>query len=619
MKSRKPSKEIKGPIENAKPQQNGLSEAILGYDVGSIGTQLSQVDTLFKNNRWYLLSNMRQVLSEMYCEHGLVQTVVDVPVDDGLRGGVSIKSKQLSEDQVKKLEVSVDQDNDLNTLGQAAKWNRLFGGAGTLIITDQDASTPLNLSAIGPDSVLEFRAVDMWELFYDRQNTEGYNASLDSPEFEYYNYYGQRVHRSRVLLLKGLVAPSFVRPRLRGWGFSIIEALVRSINQYLKANNLTFEVLDEFKVDIFKIKNLANTLLSPNGAKAVQNRVAIANAQKNFQSAITMDSEDDFLQKELSFTGLAEVMVGIRMQIASDLRMPLTKVFGISAAGFSSGQDDIENYNAMVESQVRSKLKYQILQVLELKCQKLFQFVPDDLEVEFKPLRMLSAEQEENVKNAKFTRLLQAKQAGEISSKEFKEGCNKDNLLPITLDPSVDTLPTEQFDPEQDAEVADDAPKSKIAAKEVPKLKNDYPNPYADFDGPQIVTVGLVCNNEILTGKRRDNGLWTSPGGHIDDGESIEAAACREVFEESGILIHPSQLQLVRTERVTSHRTGKDFIIHGFIARVDKATASAKNDPDDEISKWKWVELDPNAEELRAENRHAKVDMILDHLFKSVV
>ena len=31
-----------------------------------------------------------------------------------------------------------------------------------------------------------------------------------------------------------------------------------------------------------------------------------------------------------------------------NLKMPITKLFGISAAGFSSGEDDIENYNSMI-------------------------------------------------------------------------------------------------------------------------------------------------------------------------------------------------------------------------------------------------------------------------------
>lgn len=433
-------------VESELRYVNGLGDA-LGFNggVGGPGTpydtvQLSQVDTLFKNNRWYLVSNMRQLLSELYVEHGLIQTIVDVPVDDGLRGGVDIKSKQLDEEQIQELQVSLDRDDDINTVGQAIKWNRLYGGAGVLIMTDQDPEKEFDIKAIDKDSALEFRAVDMWELFWDKQNTEGYDPEIQTQEFEYYNYYAKRLHKSRVMRMKGLTAPSFIRPRLRGWGFSIIEHLVRSMNQYLKSTDLSFEVLDEFKLDVYKFKNLTNSLLSPNGDLQVKKRVQMANWNKNYQNAIVLDSEDEYDHKQLSFAGLAEVMQGIRMQIASDMRMPLTKVFGISAAGFNSGEDDIEVYNSMVESQVRNKCKYDILRVIEIKCQKIFGFVPDDLSIEFKPLRVLNAEQEENVKTQKFARLAQAKTMGEITTHEFRNACNRDNLLGISLDMDMDEL-----------------------------------------------------------------------------------------------------------------------------------------------------------------------------------
>ena len=447
-KSRNKKSNSKSPVNNSAPVQNGLGEALgfpsqLGFPANQanpFSAPLSNVDTTFSNLRYYLVSNMRQFLNELYVETGLVQTIVDVPVDDGLRGGIEIKSKQLDESQIEDLQVSLDRDNDILEAGQAAKWNRLFGGAGILIMTDQDPETPLDLDAINEDTPLEFRAVDMWELFWDKQNTEGYDPELQTQDFEYYSYYAIKLHKSRVMRLKGLTAPSFIRPRLRGWGFSVVETLIRALNQYLKATDLGFEVLDEFKLDVFKIKNLTSTLFSPQGEAKVRQRVQMANWGKNYQNAIVLDQEDDYDHKQLSFAGLAEAMQGIRMQIASEMRMPLTKIFGISAAGFNSGEDDIEVYNAMVESQVRNKLKYDILRICEIKCQKLFGFIPDDLQISFKPLRMLSAEQEENVKTQKFNRLIQAKQLGELTTQEFRDACNKGDLFDVKLDTTEDAL-----------------------------------------------------------------------------------------------------------------------------------------------------------------------------------
>jgi phage-related protein (TIGR01555 family) len=435
---------------------NGMGDAIgWGNPFGGIpgyGGQneaVSDSSTMFSNMRWYLVSNFRQLLSQAFVEIGLIQTVTTVPVDDGLRGGIMIKSKQLDEQQIKDLQIAQDRADDLGTAGWASKWERLFGGAGILILlNDQDPELPLQIEKINKNTEIEFRAVDMWELFWDKQNTEGYDSQLQAPEFEFYNYYSENLHKTRVMRLKGMVAPSFVRPRLRGWGFSVVETLVRSINQYLKATDLGFEVLDEFKLDVYKIKNLVTTLLSPNGQAQVQQRVAMANWQKNYQNAIVMDSEDDYDHKQLSFSGLAEAMEGIRRQVAADMRMPISKLFGTSENGGmnNTDQNDQENYNSMVESEVRSKLKYHLVTMLEIRCQQLFGFIPDDLEIEFKPLRELSATDQETVKTAKFERLMQAKQMNELTTLEFRDACNKGNLFDIQLDTTDSGL--DSTDPE---------------------------------------------------------------------------------------------------------------------------------------------------------------------------
>ncbi len=425
-------------VENMSNQQN------CSYMQGS---QLSQLATLFQNERWYLISNQRQILSQAFVEHGIIKTLVGIPVDDAMRGGIDISSKQLDEDQIKDLKTCMTLNNDLNTTAQAHKWNRLYGGAAILIITGQDPSKPLDLKEIANGDYLEFKAIDMWELFYGQINIEDKNFLDDSFDLglnvhncENYNYYNKIVHKSRVIIMKGIEAPSFIRPRLRGWGVSVVEDLIRSLNQYLKANNLTFELMDELKIDVFKFEGYNDERGTPGGEQKIIQRTQLANKQKNYQNALVMDSKDDFAQKELSLTFLPETMNQIRIQLAADLRMPLTKLFGISSAGFSSGEDEIENYNAMVESTIRSVMHLNLLMVSRLRCLNLYGFVPDDLEVTFKPLRVMSSEQEENIKNQKYNRLIQAFDRQIMNQFQFIEACNREKLLCIQIDNAQNTL-----------------------------------------------------------------------------------------------------------------------------------------------------------------------------------
>jgi uncharacterized protein len=411
---------------------------------GASNNPAIQTNTLFYNNRWYLVSNMRPLITQTYVEHGIVQTLIDQPVDDAYRAGFTIKSSQLDADEIEQLHNYLEKWQVIEHLKQARKWARLYGGGGILIITNTDSETPLDLKTIHEDDPIEFRACDMWELYYTQMNvsaTADLGAGIGENQSDYYNYYGRQVHKSRVLKIEGKEAPSFIRPRLRGWGMSELERLITSLNQYIKNQALIFELLDQAKLDVYKIEGLSASLLTPEGSQKIYNRLTSGNQLKSFTQAIVMDKEDEYEQKQLSFGGLSEILLQIRQGIAADLKMPMTKLFGISSAGFSSGEDDIENYNSMLEAEIRSKDKYLVVELLNICCQKLFGIIPHDLLIEWNPLRILNAKEEEEVKNSQLNRTMSIFQSGLATAQEAKEAINRDSLICVELDESTDALP----------------------------------------------------------------------------------------------------------------------------------------------------------------------------------
>lgn len=403
--------------------------------------QVSKADTMFKSNRGYLITNMPYLLSEMYGEHGLIETVIDIPVEHALKGGFELSTKQVSEEDLAEV-ISYIEEHDMDEIKYAEKWKRLFGGAGLLTLTDSNKDRAFKISDIKKGDRLKFKAADIWELNTNKlreddlysDNTEVKDRDRVPEDTYRYMYYNRTIHPSRVLRLVGKRAPSNIRARLRGWGLSEVESIVRSINQYLKTTDLSFEVLDEFKVDVYKFRGFANLLSTPKGQELAHQRIQAANMAKNYQNGIAMDSEDDYAQKQVAFTGIAEVMKEIKSQLASDLRIPQTILFGQSSAGFNSGEDDIENFNSMIDARIRPSLKRVIMHVVRCRFMQLHGFIPTDLKMELKPLRQMSGEQEENIKDKKFNRLIQARTGGEIDGKEFREAANKDQLFSITLD-----------------------------------------------------------------------------------------------------------------------------------------------------------------------------------------
>lgn len=437
MAKTKNTKSIKKPkVVNSKKNINNNVNLAYAFGINDytnpLAAQVSKSDTIDYNLRYSFITNNRNILSQAYIEIGIIKKLVDIPVDDAFSGGLIIKSDQINEKEIEMIQEAIYENSEFTTVTQVFKWNRLFGGAGLLFYRNDELSIPLRLEDIKKGDEIFFKDLDVWEMFYNSENVDG--GQIGGYDSEFFNYYGDEVSRKNLILLTGLRAPSLRRGQLRGWGYSIVEQVVRSINQYLKAVDLSFEVLDEFKLDIYKLKNLNSALINGNEQK-VRDRIALTNRQKNYQNAVALDSEDDYQSKQISFTGLSEVMDGIRTQICADFGFPQIKLFGIPTAGLNaSDESSLEIYNHLVESEVRSKSKTLLKKYISIKCMQLFGFVPNDLKIEFNKFKTLIPEQEENIKTQLFNRLLSAVQIGEISTKEFRDACNKASLLPINLE-----------------------------------------------------------------------------------------------------------------------------------------------------------------------------------------
>lgn len=428
---------------------NGLNNIIETNATMANPTSLTNFEEIARMATYGLISTKPQILTNSYKNSSFVQIAVDLPVQDAFRdGGFTLDSQTLSADELIELEDFLQDKDDRTKLKDLARWGRLFGGGALVagIGSDKIQKTPLNESSLYEKEV-NFFATDRWqctplgESIYKAENFLLQDLAQQEDSIT--------IHKSRLKVFVPKIEPYYIRNQLQGWGASILECIIPSLAQYIKANNVILELLDEAKIDILKIFGLSDILMSTDGEAAVKKRIRIFAEQKNFQSVGAMDAKDDYIQKQLTFGSLDQMIEKIMLLICSAIRVPYSKVFGRGASGFSSGEDDLENYNGMVMSTIREPLMPIIKWMLDIRCQQLFGRKIDDLVINWKPLRVLPETEEQNIKTQKINSYIQLCQLGVLSKKQVAEQLTTDKIIlfkPEEIDTIDDELSPEQME-----------------------------------------------------------------------------------------------------------------------------------------------------------------------------
>lgn len=397
------------------------------------GSTLSTYATMQGDNNYALLTLNWMVLSYLYSGNGIFQRAIKLPVCDALSKGFEIDSDEASKEEIDEVFKWFRKHKLFKIIRQFLIWKRLFGGSAIIINSNQESLEEMNIKEL-KNSPIKFYAIDRWQISttklpFDYIDNVLYNIG----DIENYFIAGKEIHKSRVLLGKGEEAPRNLARQLRGWGMSEGERIIRDLNLYLKTQDVLYEILDESKIDVYYIQGLANKLATLGGTTNIQTRIQAINEIKNYLNALLLDANDKFEQKQVSFGGIAEVMNQNRMGIASVINFPMTKLFGMSAAGFNAGEDDLENYNSMIESEIREPLKNETLPILvDMAFAIIYGDIPQ-YDINFPGLRILSTEQEEQIITSKTNRILMFFDRGLIQGEKTIEWAQKEGIIGIDV------------------------------------------------------------------------------------------------------------------------------------------------------------------------------------------
>jgi 8-oxo-dGTP pyrophosphatase MutT (NUDIX family) len=125
-------------------------------------------------------------------------------------------------------------------------------------------------------------------------------------------------------------------------------------------------------------------------------------------------------------------------------------------------------------------------------------------------------------------------------------------------------------------------------------------------------TVALIGRE--TRGRRID---WCVPKGHPEGSETLEQAAIREVFEETGI---EAEIILKLGSIDYEFTAGRKVIaktVHQFLMKQTGGTLTVENDPNHEAVEARWVSVDDLNKMLSHENERRMARAVLEWVERS--
>lgn len=252
----------------------------------------------------------------------------------------------------------VDEDDRLGTKEKFKKawaWSRLYGGAAIYISVQDglDPREPLNLNRVFKVNTLNVFHKD--EISYGDLNYDINSPNFDLPEHYTLGSKGGvnivKIHHSRILRFEGSPLSEQGFRNNSYWHDSFLSVIYEIVRDYDSAYNGVFHALQDFSVDIVKLKDLADMCGSEDGYDILKKRIMLMQLSKSIMSSIAIDAEGESFEKlERAFANVDKVLERCdkRLQLATGL--PHTVLFGEGAKGGlgSNGESEQSTLNDMV-------------------------------------------------------------------------------------------------------------------------------------------------------------------------------------------------------------------------------------------------------------------------------
>jgi phage-related protein (TIGR01555 family) len=370
------------------------------------------------------ITRIRIMLEWIHRGSWLGGVAVDAVADDMTRAGVKIES-ELEPDQVERIEEVATELHVWDEIRDNIAWSRLYGGSiCVFLIEGQKMSTPLRVETVGKGQFKGLVTLDRWMVEPSLGDlVTDYGPNLGKPKFYTVNanspaLIGEKIHYSRVIRMEGVRLPFQQRMTENLWSISIYERIYDRMVAYDSTTTGMAQSVYKSYLRTVRMKDLRENIAA--GGNQMDGVVQYMQMMARFQSieGITLlDIEDEFQEGGAqNFAGLREVLMSVGEQIGGgmDPAMPLVRLFGMSPAGFSSGDADLRMWYDSVNKMQKTRLQVPVTAIYRCIAQSEGYEVPEGFAIEFVPLWQLTDVEKSQIANTVTTFVSQAREQGVV-------------------------------------------------------------------------------------------------------------------------------------------------------------------------------------------------------------
>lgn len=306
----------------------------------------------YRKSQRMSVKDVENMISESWVSRKFISKTVEdmLKKPREFKGEVTKGQAILINQQEKKLKTD-------GVLADALSWSAMHGDSLVVAITDEvDHEKPLQLGTEKVVKFLVFREDEYKpsdEVISDIKSEhylmpESYTVNVTNKKENQVTFHWSRCHRIKL----GRQPLS----KITAYGESDLQAPADAIKIFEAAVIGIGDLIGSANVDIIKIKDMNNNIANCEEEGIL--RYAMMFAQTLSSTNLGMiDREDDYIQKVTNFGGLSEVIDRMFSVLAGALDRPITVLFGQSASGFATGEEDNRRYyetiNALQESRLR--------------------------------------------------------------------------------------------------------------------------------------------------------------------------------------------------------------------------------------------------------------------------